>query len=331
MKRLFSIFFLFFCFLGPPGWGWASTPTPVTPKSEPPVAVIDISDSAKELSVTRLEEEVSVLVEWLEKKQVERKSLQETIEKFQEKAATLRQEIQKNPNVLIEIRLKSLLNNLKEKLEQNSGLQHQWDSQQTEFEQKSLALVALYNAQIQKELETTDSATNPAQADSRLGDLTVLVKKRNRLQALLVIYQKKTENEKNLPAVPVGSIETHDKESLLLTLDLLHDRKKDLEGEMAKWSREEEEIRNDLKLQAKMQEFLEDIQKMNEDSDFPHGRLKRKDLEGIVGKNQKGKLSGRLNETHEKLSQGEKTLAQIAELMTRVQRKLDAFNERKRK
>jgi len=296
-----------------------------------PVAVIDISESSKEVSLARLEEEISVLVEWLEKKQTERKSLQETIEKFQAKAATLRQETQKNPNVLTEIRLKSLLNNLKEKLEQNSELQHEWDGRQSEFEQKSLALIALYNERIQKELETTDIPADQTRIDSRLGELTILAQKRNRLQALLAVYQKKTENEKNLPAVSFGSLETHDRESLLLTLDLLHDRKKDMEGQMAKWSREEEEIRNDLKLQSKMQEFLEDIQKMNEDSDFPHSHLKRKDLEGMVGKGPRGKLAGRLSEIHEKLSQGGKSLAQIAELMNRVQRKLDALNERKRK
>jgi len=167
--------------------------------------------------------------------------------------------------------------------------------------------------------------------DQKLDLLTALVQKRNQVQSLLVERRKKNDNEKLIPLSSFDPLKSHDRDNLQLTLDLFRDRKKDLTDRLEKWSLEEDQAKNEMKLQGKMQEFLEDIRQINEDSDLPRGGLKHNELEGVVGKSQKNKIEARVNDLHGKIILGQKNLAQLTELMERVQHQLDSLNERKSK
>ncbi|SRR5258708_4816986 len=312
--------------LAPPLFGFAETQTPPALNSG-----VTLSSQQWKSVLAEFEASVFSLSQWLEKSQAEKKKNQDDISTLEQKLASLRKEDADGSNVFNEIRLKGLLGELKEKLEKNSTLQHQWDDKQKEFEQKALSLTALYNDRIEAELENTEPNQGANQIDEKLGGLTLLIQKRNQTQALLKEYAKKRDNEKLLSVASFKSFKTDDRESLQLTLDLFRDRKKDLEDQVEKWSLELEEVKNELKLQGKMQDFLEDIRQINEDSDFPQGGLKRRDLESVAGKGQKNKLESRLAELQEKIGRGQKTLIQITQLMARVDNQLNSLNERKRK
>ncbi len=280
--------------------------------------------------LAQFEDSVSDLSKWLEKTRFEKQKIQSEIEKLETKINALRKNTSENTNVFDEIRLKRLLNSLKENLEKNSSLQHQWDDKQKDFEQKALSLVSLYNDKIEMELSNAVPTPGARDLDSKVDFLTALIQKRNQIQRLLAEYRKKSDGEKLLSVANFGSLKAHDRENLQLALDLFRDRKKELSEQLEKWALESEQAKNELKLQGKMQEFLEDIRQINEDTDLPRGGLKRRDLEGMVVKGQRGKLETRINELQSKIIHAQKTLVQISELMGKVQHQLDSLNERKR-
>ena len=113
----------------------------------------------------------------------------------------------------------------------------------------------------------------------------------------------------SLPALSLSLPKTNDREGLQLTLDLIRDRKKDLEEQLEKWSIEQDEVKNELKLQGKMQEFLDGIRRMNEDSDFPSGNLKKSNLGNATGGKQRNKLEAHLNELQDLIEHGQASMA----------------------
>ena len=297
----------------------AATPVPSSPASG-----VSLTGTQWEKVISDFETSVTSLAEGLENGRSQLRRLQSEIEDLEGKIAKLREGSAQNINVLDEIRLKGLLNDLKDKLEKKSDLQHQWDGKQGEFEQKALSLVSLYNDRINLVLANADLSADSSRLPSEVNNLAVLIQKRNRIQALAKQYQAKSEGEESVENSSLETLKTGDRESLLLALDLIRDRKKEQEEQLEKWSIEEEEIRNELKLQGKMQEFLQDIQRMNDDSSFPHGSLKRNDLEDVAGKKERARLEARLNELHGLIARAQGSLAQLNGLMTQVQDKLNA-------
>jgi predicted nucleic acid-binding Zn-ribbon protein len=104
-----------------------------------------------------------------------------------------------------------------------------------------------------------------------------------------------------------------------LALDLLRDREKNISDRLDRLSLEQEEIRNEIKLQGKMQDFLGDIQRMNEDSSFPRGSLRRNDLQSYMGKNSRNSLEGRLAELGREILKGRQSLVRINSAITRLE------------
>lgn len=281
--------------------------------------------------IAQFEGSVSILAKGLENCQTQMKTLQADIENLEGKIARLREETRNGSGVIDDFRLKSLLNDLKDKLEKNSDLQHQWDGQQKEFEQKAMSLVSLYNDRIDSDLQATDLSSQPAHLNFIFNELVLLIQKRNQTLELIKRYQKKSTGENPLPLASFGALKPGDREGLLLTLDLIRDRKKALEEQLEKWSIEEDEVKNELKLQGKMRDFLEDIQRMNEDSSFPHGSLKHNDLGDAAGDKERIRLQGRLDDLQQKIVHGQVALAQINQLMEKVQNHLTASGEREEK
>ncbi|HTA77289.1 MAG TPA: hypothetical protein VK791_09045 [bacterium] len=273
----------------------------------------------------RFENDIATLIIWLEKYQVQKKILTSEITDLQNKTMQLRDETRGESNVFKEIRLKELLNELKDKLQENSNADHEADTKQKDFEQKCLSLIDLYNGRIESELESGEVNAGPAQLDSKVNQLSDLAKKRNRIQQMLKQYRKKEDNQKLTEMSGVASLQTNDRETLQLTVDLFKDRQKSIREQVEKWSLELDGLRNELKLQGEMKDFLKDIQNMNADANFPQSNLKQEDLDFLSGDSQKKKLFTRLNEVQQKILLGQKLLAQINQLLIKAQGRLDSL------
>ena len=324
MKKRGSFFLICLCLVLP------GTGRGLPPPSAGSGMSVTLSSGRWSAVLAEFEEAVFSQAQWMEKTKADKLKIQGEIEKLEANVAVLRKETS-GANVFGEIRLKGLLNELKAKLEENSHLQHQWDEKQKEFEQKALSLIALYNDRIEAELENSDPSVALPGLDPKLNRLTLFIQKRNRVQYLLGEYRSKNDGEKLIPLTALDPLKSHDRENLQLALDLFSDRKRDLSDQLEKWSIEEDQAKNELKLQGKMQDFLEDIRQINEDSDLPRGGLKHNDLDGLVGVSQKNKLENRIGDLQLKISRGQSTLSQISQLMDRVQIQMDSLNERKPK
>jgi cell division protein FtsB len=279
---------------------------------------------------SRFEKEIAALIAWFQTYENRKKDLTLEISDLQDKTAHLRDETRDQSNLFKEIRLKELLNKLRDKLEENSNLDHEADLKRKEFEEKSLSLIDLYNSRIEFELESGETNVTPDQLKSKVDLLSELARQRNRVQVVLDQYGQREDKEKWGSVGEVFSAKTNDKETLQLTLDLFKDRQKNLQEQMEKWSLELDSLRNQLKLQGEMKDFLKDIQNMNADSNFPQGNLKQEDLEFLSGDSQKKKLLVRLDEVQKKISRGQKLLAQIEQLSVEVRGRLEPLNEDKK-
>src|ERR1700679_1674578 len=264
---------------------------------------------------TRFESDITVLIDWFETYETRKKVLAGEISELQDKSAQLRDQ----SNLFKEIHLKELLNKLRDKLEENSDLDHEADLKRKEFEEKCLSLIDLYNGRIEYELESGETNLPSPQLKSQIDRLCLLARQRNRIQTVLNQYGQKEKNQKLSSVEKIFSTKTNDRETLQLTLDLFKDRQKNIQDQIEKWSLELDSLRNELKLQGEMKDFLKDIQDINADSNFPQGNLKQEDLEFLSGDSQKKKLFITLNEVQQKLLRGQKLLAQIEQLSTEVQ------------
>lgn len=289
----------------------------------------DFTESHWKKVFSEFEDSVYSLAQELEKLQTQKKELQTDITVLESKITDLRNAEKKGSNVFEEIRLKGLLNDLKQKLEENSELERQWGVEQKSFEQKALSLQELYNERIEADLNSTPPNASADILDSRLSDLAAIAQKWNRADALLRKYQRPEDEQKIPPLSFLKNFNSHDWENLQSVLDLLLDRKKSLDIKMEKWSQEEDELVNELKLQGKMQEFLDDIQRSNEDSGLPHGNLKRNDLEGMLGKTKRAGLEERLNDVRKNEAQSRTMLTQIGKIIDKIHGQMNLLKKGK--
>jgi len=287
-----------------------------------PVAVL--SGPQWEAVLKEFESALQTLVQELDKIEVDRKKLGEQIQALESKISVLRKKAETGANVLEEIRLKGLLNDLKEKLVRNSSLEHRWEVARGELEQKGLSLVALYHSRIEEEIRVGgEGSTGPA-GEAKLGAMEELARKRAKVQSILVKYPPKEEAV--VPSLSaLETLQKNDRESLQLTLDLLNDRKREITNQLEKWGLEEEEVRNELKLQARMQEFLEDLRRQNQGSGMTGGVPRRDGLEGMAEKSQRNRLGKRLGEIQARMGRARETLDQIGRLTAKAQAQLEAL------
>ncbi|HJT24211.1 MAG TPA: hypothetical protein VJ873_06520, partial [bacterium] len=193
MKKVFA-----FLLAGVFWAGWS----PSWPQANPPSAASArpaLDDAQWKKVVGEFEGSVSTLSKWLENCQNDLRNLQTDIENLEKKIAKLREKNRDGSGMIDEFRLKGLLNDLKEKLEKNSDLQHQWDDKQKEFEQKAMSLVSLYNDRIDSDLQSADLSPQPSHLNLTFNELVLLIQKRNQTLELIKRYQKKAVGEAPLP------------------------------------------------------------------------------------------------------------------------------------
>jgi hypothetical protein len=268
--------------------------------------------------MTRFEKETLAQVEKLDSTRNSQDKLQTQIQFLESKAKNLRGNSRTSLNVFEDAKLKACLSDLQQKLEENSKLEKQYQQARTEFEQKALSLLSLYNDWIDANLVPPPDPS-PASLDERLNALVWVAKKRAKLQYLLRNYRSSDEREPAFKASDFKGLDPRDREGRQLALDLLRDRKKTLGDHLDRLALEQEEIRNEIKLQGKMQDFLEDIQKMNEDSSFPRGSMKRNDLQSYMGKSSRNSLEGRLAQLEVEIAQGRQSLSQMDSSINRLE------------
>jgi hypothetical protein len=323
MKRIFLVFILL-------ALGMASWPRSGYSALSSPSEGVTLSEPEWTAVQTRFENDIEVLIKWFETYKISKNNLTFTISELQNKSAELRDETRNESNLFKEIHLKELLNKLRDKLEENSDLDHAAELKQKELEENCLSLIDLYNGRIEFELESSEVNSTPAQLKVKIDKLCVLARQRNRIQTVLNQYGQKENNEKLGSVEEMFSEKTNDRETLQLTLDLFKDRQKSLQDQIEKWSLEIDSLNNELKLQGEMKGFLKDIQDINADSNFPQGNLKQEDLEFLSGDSQKKKLFVHLNEVQAKIAHGQKLLARIEQLSAEIQTRLDRLGEDKK-
>ena len=268
--------------------------------------------------VERFEKETLAQVEKLGTIQGGQEKLQIQIQTLETKVKTLRGNSSTSLNVFETAKLKSCLGDLQQKLEANALLEKQYQQTRTEFEQKALSLLSIYNDWIDATLASPPNDSTVS-LDDRLNALALVAKKRSKLQYLLRIYHSSDEKEPAFNPSDFRGLDPHDREGRRLAMDLLRDRKKTIGDRIDRLSLEEDEIKNEIKLQGKMQDFLEDIQRMNEDSSFPRGSLRRNDIQSYMGKNSKTSLEGRLRELEKQISMDRQMMAQINSSISRLE------------
>jgi len=293
----------------------------LVPENEVPFS--KLSQDQFEKTVLQFEDSISSLAQWLEKSKLQDENTKAQIISLEGRIAALRKDDQNTTNVFSGIRLKNLLNELKENLEKKADFLHQRDEKQAEFEQKALSLTALYNDRIEMELGSVSAEMQPSDLQSKFNRIAQLIQKRDRVESTLARYKKKTNETKSYPVLSFDSLKIDDRESLQLTLGLIQDRKKELDEKIQKESIEEEEIKNELNLQLKMQEFLDGIKRMNEESDFPNQDFRKNDFSSIVGGHQKKKLELRLKEIQDQISSDQMNLSRLNQLGARIQDRSD--------
>jgi hypothetical protein len=242
---------------------------------------------------------------------------------LEKRVETLRRKAETGSNVIDEIRLKGLLNDLKEKLLRSSSLEHRWETQRGELEQKGLSLVALYHSRIEETIRA--SGGDPAGSGSQLAAMEEMAQKRAAVQGLLAKYPKRSDPEGVPSLVALETLKKNDPVSLQMTLDLLNDRKRELTDRLEKLSLEEEEVRSELKLQARMRDFLGDLRRQNQDSGLSGSSWKGEGLEGMTGKAQRTRLTKRLEEIQDRIARVKETLEQITVLTLKVRSQLDGL------
>ena len=275
--------------------------------------------------LSEFEKEVSQLDQDLSDIKRHQNQLHEEIERLEVKSTSIRTQSQSDPNLINQIRLNGILKELQEKLELDSQIQRDWKEKVDLFDQKSLSLLSLYDDRIEQYLDSPMTQT----ADDRLRSLISIVRKRKILQNQIDQYPK-TSEEDGGPALPsLQTVDDQNLDGLQLTLDLLIDRQKSLEEQIEKSTLQEAEIEQELKLQNKMKDFLEDVRRINEDSDFPHDSLKSDDLNSVSGNGSKGKLEKNLQDITNERGRDEENLVQLKTYIANVQSQILSLKSEK--
>src|SRR6185369_5011126 len=156
--------------------------------------------------------------------------------------------------------------------------------------------------------------------------LKELAQKRARLQKTLGENPEPSTSGSSPDLSAIDRISAGDREGHQLTLRLLEDRKKELERELEKLRGRETEAKGELRLQRKMRDFLDGIQRMNESSDFPHTSLERSDLGDAGDRSQDERLQSRLTGVQGDIAAGEMELKKTRELILKISSQLDKKN-----
>jgi hypothetical protein len=269
----------------------------------------------------RFETETMALVAEMESIRNRQSKTQYQIQTIQLKAKVLRDKNRSSLNMFEEAKLKGCLNELQEKLEENSNLEKKYSQDRTEFEQKALSLLSFYNDWIDANLSVS-SAGSTSNLDDRLNALVRIVRKRGQIQDLLRHYGYPEEKEPKFKPADFTSLDPNDEVGRRIAMDLLKDREKYINDHLERLALEEEEIRNEIKLQSKLQDFLEDIQRMNEDSSFPKGSLRRNDLQNYMGPASRNGLDGRLAELEKERLREQQILNQMNSSISRLESRM---------
>lgn len=267
------------------------------------------------------EKEIAALHQDLGKVEEELKKVMAEVHSLQEKITALRKEAGKEPGLFAEMRLKILLNDLKPRLEWKSLLERQDREKHRNFEEKTSSLLSMYNAKIENELKPLDS---PGSLEDEISHLQVLAQKRGSLRKLVAEHAEPLEPEKTGNTTKFENLTSVASPGLHMTLNLLEDQRKDLQARLEKNRLQEEEIQNEIKLQGKMKDFVDGIQKMNENSDFPRFSLKRSDLENMSGQDQVVILEKKFMELQAQRQRDEKSLRQVEDLILKVKRRVES-------
>jgi len=185
-----------------------------------PIEGVVLSETQWTAVQARFESDITALLAWLKDYQGRKAALAAQIGDLQQKTAQLRSETRTESNVFKEVRLKEELNDLKDKLEENSNSDRDADAKQKDFEQKCLSLIDLYNGRIVSLLSEGDVSPTSTALDTKVNQVADLARRRNRIQNLLNQNRRKNAVDKPVSVDAKTALRTTDRETLQLMLDL---------------------------------------------------------------------------------------------------------------
>ncbi len=283
--------------------------------ARPDDSAVPVSQAQTQTAFEDLEKEVWNTRLDLAASQEEIQKLRGTIAGLQEKLSLLRRESGNNPGVFQVLRQKMLLSELEPHLERMALLERERKRKKADFSQKALSLLALYNRRIEAELNPLDARVPLMEKIHRL---QVLGQKRSHLLNLLDDLSGQTVPGKDRAFDDFKGVTVNDPKGRRIVLELLEERRKELLAQSGKLDAQEQEIREQLRLQKKMNDFLMGIERLNESADFPHSSLKRNDLQGVSDKNQTIKLESKLQEIQGIRAATERTRKQVDQFIQRL-------------
>ncbi len=279
--------------------------------------------------ISRFEREARISASTLGKLRSERDGVGRAVTQLKEEAEVLHKRQETAPNVLSEMRLKSLLGELRKKLEEQSELETRWAVLRAEFEEKALSLLTLYNDRIEQEISAQAVFVDPAGLDKRLNSLVETTRKRSRLQELLRLYggERETVSPEAADWDPATLPPARDREGVRMTIRLLKDRRQEVEARTERSILREEEILKEIRLLARMREFVDDVERARNPGSSPDGNTRPKDIEWYRGQETMSLLKDRLLMLRRQREKDRNTLVRLDSYLEYMEQRLKGFRE----
>ncbi len=261
----------------------------------------------------RFEKQVTELAARLSRMNEEMAKLQKESERLKEESSILRGKLESSSSLLVEARLKALLNTLRGKLEAQTDGENRREALRGEFEEAALSLMSLYNDSIEREITSTEAFVNPAGSEKGVNTLVDLARKRSKLQSLIELHRKSpTSSSAVSQKAPLEDLPPlKDRESVMLAIRLLKDRRVELETRQEESALKENEILQEIRLQERMREFMEDIAHLRDNTAYPSAGGKLGDLGWMQGRDRISHLRKRHQEILRQREKDQTALIQL--------------------
>lgn len=303
LRILVVLWFPVLAFAGP-----AKVPTPTPAASTP---------SGFEVLLAKFEKEVAATAAVLKELRSDRIALESDIAKLKEESVALHRRLDGTPNVIVEVRLKAILGDLRKKLSMQSALQQRWDALRREYEEKALSLLSLYNDRIENRISGNTTFMDAEATEKVLLELVETTRKRQALQASLDEYRRENPGTNPASSWDLEKLPpSRDREGLLLTMRLLKDRRREIEDRYERSILREEEILKEIRLRERLREFMDDIERMRGDSS---SSTKQRDLDWVRGQNEALQLREQLLQIRKQREKDQFTLVQLDAYLDRLE------------
>jgi hypothetical protein len=204
--------------------------------------------------LSRFEQDVRELAEELNRLVTHQKASAKESDRVQREIEVLREETRKSPNMLKEARLKSLLGELKTRLQRQAEEGRRAEELHRTFEEQVLSLAVLYNDRLEGLLTSYRAETRASSRSSIADSVLSLTRRRDELQGMAAGLRL-APHQRGLDQYPdLSRLAEMERSRLLLARGFLMDREAALTEQIERAHLEEMEIRRQLRLESRLKE-----------------------------------------------------------------------------